>query len=571
MTVFTPGPQGGTNWQPSSYNPNTHMFYVCAQSGVTGNTATTEQPATKQGDVAQVALGGTLTIAGGFGENMGTFSADRRDDGQDRLAEEVARVVLRRLDDDEAATSSSSAATTAELQAYNATNGDPLWSFQTGAGANNAPTIFEQNGKRVRRVLRRRQRARRFAARRQPLALLARRHSSAPRRPARAPASSMRRHRRRRRQDRRRRRRQRRPRRPARSSSPTTASTLPRRTGHGGNGGPDLTTRPEREETATRRQAGDERRRRHAGLQGPADEAADRGRRGLRHAEDREVARRPHASAPQSAAPIAPACGPSSAAAIAIRSSGATRARFCDRAAQRPEQQVARLHDAATDHDPLRAEEDQHVRDRQADQVARALERRPSRERRLRAPARRPRRMCPSRPRRRSPARRRRARGSRGYRTRRGARPPAPCGDRTRRRAARGPRCKRPPSTSPPPIPVPQTMHITSSAPRPDPRRDSASANACPSLIRCTSCPSACGERPADRAAAPVAEQIGEEKRVPVAVEEPRQRDADRVDLARGASELDHALEDALRAAARASVSVLRRAPAGGCRRAARA
>ena len=40
MTVFTPGPQGGTNWQPSSYNPNTHFFYVCAQSGVTGNTAT---------------------------------------------------------------------------------------------------------------------------------------------------------------------------------------------------------------------------------------------------------------------------------------------------------------------------------------------------------------------------------------------------------------------------------------------------------------------------------------------------------------------------------------------------
>ena len=42
MTVFTPGPQGGTNWQPSSYNPNTHLFYVCAQSGVTGNTADAE-------------------------------------------------------------------------------------------------------------------------------------------------------------------------------------------------------------------------------------------------------------------------------------------------------------------------------------------------------------------------------------------------------------------------------------------------------------------------------------------------------------------------------------------------
>ena len=33
------------------------------------------------------------------------------------------------------------------LLAFNATNGNPLWSFQTGAGANDAPTIFEHDGK----------------------------------------------------------------------------------------------------------------------------------------------------------------------------------------------------------------------------------------------------------------------------------------------------------------------------------------------------------------------------------------------------------------------------------------
>src|SRR4051812_18185833 len=43
--VITPGPQGGTNWQPSSYNRSTHMFYVCAQSGPSGYTAETEKPA----------------------------------------------------------------------------------------------------------------------------------------------------------------------------------------------------------------------------------------------------------------------------------------------------------------------------------------------------------------------------------------------------------------------------------------------------------------------------------------------------------------------------------------------
>jgi cytochrome c553 len=34
-----------------------------------------------------------------------------------------------------------------ELQAYDATNGKRLWSFQTGAGANNTSTIFQMKGK----------------------------------------------------------------------------------------------------------------------------------------------------------------------------------------------------------------------------------------------------------------------------------------------------------------------------------------------------------------------------------------------------------------------------------------
>ena len=50
------------------------MFYVCAQSGVTGNRAAPADVAKKNG-VAQIALGGTLTIAGGFGQNAGTFTA----------------------------------------------------------------------------------------------------------------------------------------------------------------------------------------------------------------------------------------------------------------------------------------------------------------------------------------------------------------------------------------------------------------------------------------------------------------------------------------------------------------
>jgi alcohol dehydrogenase (cytochrome c) len=147
MVVFTPGPQGGTNWQPSSYNPNTHMFYVCAQSGPTGNTqqnigalGTTKQSAVKQEDV-----GGTLTIAGGFGANPGTFTA---------IDATTGRIVWQKRWPESCYAGSTTTAgnivfigrSDGRLQAYNATNGKQLWSFQTGAGANDAPTIFQRNG-----------------------------------------------------------------------------------------------------------------------------------------------------------------------------------------------------------------------------------------------------------------------------------------------------------------------------------------------------------------------------------------------------------------------------------------
>jgi alcohol dehydrogenase (cytochrome c) len=145
MLALTPGPQGGTNWQPSSYSPKTHLMYVCAQSGSVGYTALTAKPA-KQKNVAQITTGSTLTVAGGFGANPGYFAAvdvtTGRIAGEKRWTE---------------ACYAGSVATAGnvvfigrnggELQAYDASSGKQLWSFQTGAGANDAPTIFRRNGK----------------------------------------------------------------------------------------------------------------------------------------------------------------------------------------------------------------------------------------------------------------------------------------------------------------------------------------------------------------------------------------------------------------------------------------
>ena len=145
--VVTPGAQGGDNWPPSSYNPDTHMFYVCAQSTVNASIAGSLEHEAKQGQVPPAELRldlrprpasprtrarsprSTPRPAGSSGSATGS-------------ATPATRAPRRRT-----ATSSSSGRNNGELQAYNAKNGKLLWRFQTGAGANDTATFFERNGK----------------------------------------------------------------------------------------------------------------------------------------------------------------------------------------------------------------------------------------------------------------------------------------------------------------------------------------------------------------------------------------------------------------------------------------
>jgi alcohol dehydrogenase (cytochrome c) len=146
IVVNVPGPQGGTNWQPSSYNPKTHLMYVCAQVAASGYTAHTQLPAKgKAAAPTPVEVGSVFTL-GGFGTNPGVFAAIDVTSGKIAWTKHFPESCY------------AGSATTAgnlvfigrnggELEAYNATSGARVWHFQTGAGANNAPTIFEQNGK----------------------------------------------------------------------------------------------------------------------------------------------------------------------------------------------------------------------------------------------------------------------------------------------------------------------------------------------------------------------------------------------------------------------------------------
>jgi alcohol dehydrogenase (cytochrome c) len=94
----------------------------------------------------KVALGSALTLGGGFGQNMGTFTAIDATSG---------RIVWQKRWPESCYAGSTTTAgnvvfigrSDGRLQAYDARSGDQLWSFQTGAGANDAPTIFQRNGK----------------------------------------------------------------------------------------------------------------------------------------------------------------------------------------------------------------------------------------------------------------------------------------------------------------------------------------------------------------------------------------------------------------------------------------
>jgi alcohol dehydrogenase (cytochrome c) len=140
MLIYKPGPQGGDNWEPSSYSQETNMFYVCSAVQTVG------VQSADLGFVAGKGFAGIGAIAGiGYNESSGTLTAIDATDGS---------VAWQKTWPD--ACYSGTVATagnvvfvgrnSGELQAYDATNGNMLWSFQTGAGANDTVSTFEQDG-----------------------------------------------------------------------------------------------------------------------------------------------------------------------------------------------------------------------------------------------------------------------------------------------------------------------------------------------------------------------------------------------------------------------------------------
>jgi quinohemoprotein ethanol dehydrogenase len=134
-----PGPSGGDNWPPASYNQQLQMFYVCSQNSPAA-LAQSELPGHKPGQIYI----GSLLVSTGFNGDGNITAIDAQ----------TGKIQWQVSTPDSCYSGTVTTAgnlvfvgrNTGELQAYDARSGTRLWSFQTGAGANSTVTTFQQDG-----------------------------------------------------------------------------------------------------------------------------------------------------------------------------------------------------------------------------------------------------------------------------------------------------------------------------------------------------------------------------------------------------------------------------------------
>lgn len=139
--VAKPSSRGGANWPPSSYDPDTNYYYVCA----------TDAPNLFKGGLEDQEFpeSGEAFLGGAFGgmplPPTGIFAA---------LDMKTNRLVWQQRWRDPCYSGSVTTAgglvfvgrNDGRLTALNSSNGQRLWEFQTGAGVNAPPSIFEYEG-----------------------------------------------------------------------------------------------------------------------------------------------------------------------------------------------------------------------------------------------------------------------------------------------------------------------------------------------------------------------------------------------------------------------------------------
>jgi len=135
-----PGANGGSEWSPPAYSPETHMAYVLGMNQLMK--FTTEKPADAKGVIR---LGSAFTNVKKDGIQNGTFSAIDVDTGEVVWQKTLPQPMI-----GGALVTASNLVFTGEgngaFDAFDALSGKKLWQFNLGAGVNAPPITYEVNG-----------------------------------------------------------------------------------------------------------------------------------------------------------------------------------------------------------------------------------------------------------------------------------------------------------------------------------------------------------------------------------------------------------------------------------------
>jgi quinohemoprotein ethanol dehydrogenase len=143
--VSSPSTIGGANWPPSSYNPETGYLYICSADAVSIFTSSEVEYDPVKIETGDDFLGSAFNAPDGS-LRQGTFTAmDMR----------TNTIAWQEQWNDSCYSGSVTTAgglvfvghNDGRLIAYDARDGEQLWEFQTGAGANATATVFEHKDK----------------------------------------------------------------------------------------------------------------------------------------------------------------------------------------------------------------------------------------------------------------------------------------------------------------------------------------------------------------------------------------------------------------------------------------
>jgi alcohol dehydrogenase (cytochrome c) len=137
---------GGDNWPPSSFDASNDYYYVCSQSGSVATelaVASTKKKAYKAGETF---TGSNPTLAFSGFDTTGYVTAYDMKTGKIAWQKTYPKESCYSGATSTAGNVVFVGRNNGEFTAYNATTGAQLWSFQTGAGANAAASVYESGG-----------------------------------------------------------------------------------------------------------------------------------------------------------------------------------------------------------------------------------------------------------------------------------------------------------------------------------------------------------------------------------------------------------------------------------------